>query len=81
VGDDIAPRRTTRCDDRRLHMTDASRSPDTGVETDHGPTARYPGIPRWVKVTGIVVLVLAVLFGVSHLTGLGGGMHMPMHQP
>jgi hypothetical protein len=66
-------------------MTDPSRSLDTGVETGRGPTTRYPGIPRWVKVTGIVVLVLGLLFGINHFTGLGGmhgaGMHMPGHQP
>jgi hypothetical protein len=70
---------------QEIHIDDASRSPDIGVETDRGPTAMYPGIPRWVKVIGIVVLALALLFGVSHFTGLdglhGGGMHMPKHQP
>ena len=36
--------------------------------------------PSWVKVSGILVLVLIVLFVVLHLTGnsLGGpGSHMP----
>jgi hypothetical protein len=50
---------------------------DAGSETDRGPITRHPGMPRWVKVTGIVILALAVLFGVSHLTGLMPGMHGP----
>ena len=37
------------------------------------------GVPRWVKVVGVVVLVLVLLFVVLHLTGnsLGGpGSHL-----
>ena len=30
---------------------------------------RAPGIPRWVKVFGIVVIALVVLFVILHLTG------------
>ncbi len=41
----------------------------------------YPGTPRWVKVFGIVVLVLVVLIVVMMATGVGGkhgpGRHMP----
>ena len=39
-----------------------------------------PSTPRWVKVFGIIALVLALLFGILHLTGnsLGGpGSHTP----
>ena len=32
----------------------------------------HPGMPRWVKVAGIVVLVLVALFLVLQLTGLAG---------
>ena len=28
---------------------------------------RYPGTPRWVKVSGLVVLVLALVFVALHL--------------
>jgi hypothetical protein len=44
-------------------MADPPRSPDTG------------GIPRWVKVYGIIVLVLALLAIVMLL--IGGGGHTP----
>ena len=41
----------------------------------------YPGAPRWVKVFGIVVLVLVLLVVVIMATGVGGrhglGRHMP----
>ena len=36
---------------------------DTGDET--------AGAPRWVKVFGIIVIVLALLFVILHLTGGG----------
>jgi hypothetical protein len=32
----------------------------------------YPGIPRWVKVSGIVIGILAVLLLVIVVTGVGG---------
>ena len=39
-----------------------------------------PGVPRWVKVSGAIVLALILLFVVLRLTGLGGdhgpGRHM-----
>jgi hypothetical protein len=41
----------------------------------------YPGTPRWVKVSGIVVIVLVLLVVVLHLAGAvrdhGPGRHMP----
>jgi hypothetical protein len=37
--------------------------------------------PRWVKIVGIIALVLALLVGIMLLTGAGGnhgpGRHMP----
>ena len=38
----------------------------------------YPGTPRWVKILGIIVIVLVVLFATLHLSGseFGPGMHM-----
>ena len=47
-------------------------SDDTGVG---------PGTPRWVKVFGIIVIILALLVGIIIFTGIGGqhgpGRHMP----
>jgi len=41
----------------------------------------YPGTPRWVKVFGIIVIVLVLLFGGLKLFGVGGehgpGRHTP----
>jgi hypothetical protein len=48
----------------------ADEQPETEVD-------RPVGAPRWVKVTGIVVAVLVVLFLVLHLIGGGGGQHGP----
>ena len=40
----------------------------------------YPGTPRWVKVFGIIVIVLVLLFGGLML--FGGGEHGPgRHTP
>jgi hypothetical protein len=48
----------------------------TPLEPSHGST---PGTPRWVKVFGIIAVVLAVLFVISLLAGArhGPGMHTP----
>lgn len=45
---------------------------DTGVGTDRGSP---PSTPRWVKVFGIIVIVLVLLFVILHLTGGGFGGH------
>jgi hypothetical protein len=47
----------------------ADTADETGAATDGKTTIAYPGTPRWVKVTGIVALVLVVLFAGLHLTG------------
>jgi hypothetical protein len=47
-----------------------------------------PGVPRWVKLLGIGLVVLVLLFAGMHVAG-GGAMHMPgahgaeqsMHMP
>ena len=36
----------------------------------------YPGTPRWMKVSGIILFVLVVLIAVLHLSGHGMGHHM-----
>lgn len=57
---------------------------DPSAEADHTPDARQPvGTPRWVKVVGVVVLLLVLLVAVLHVTGnsLGGpGSHLGLHE-
>ncbi|WP_287051763.1 hypothetical protein [Mesorhizobium sp.] len=40
----------------------------------------YPGTPRWVKVSGIIVIALVLVIA-AHFTGAGGphgpGRHLP----
>ena len=47
---------------------------DTRVGPDRGLP---PGTPRWVKVFGIVAIVLVLLFVILHLAGGGFGGHSP----
>ena len=46
-----------------------------------GDAVGEPGMPRWVKVSGIVVVVLILLLGGLKLLGVGGehgpGRHAP----
>ena len=43
---------------------------DSGNDTRVRPTAqRPPATPRWVKIFGIIVIVLVLMFVVLHLTG------------
>ena len=48
----------------------------TPLERGHGSTR---GTPRWVKVFGIIALVLILVFLISLLAGVrhGPGMHTP----
>lgn len=45
---------------------------------ENEPAYRTPG---WVKVAGIIVLVLIMLIGVVRLTGLGGNHGPGLHTP
>lgn len=47
------------------HLTDANRNDDTDSP------------PRWVKVFGIIVIVLVLLIVILHLTGYSLGGHTP----
>lgn len=42
--------------------------------------SRYPGTPRWVKVSGIIVAGLILLIMIVIVTGIGGphgpGLHL-----
>ncbi len=59
-------------------MAESPPHPDSYDDTGgHGPTT---ATPRWVKVFGIIALVLILLVGVLLLTG--GGNHGPgRHTP
>ena len=37
--------------------------------------ASYPGMPRWVKISGIIAILLVLVFVGLHFTGIMGGMH------
>jgi hypothetical protein len=58
------------------HMADLPPYRDTGDDTGVAP-----GTPRWVKIFGIIVLVLVLLVGIIIVTGVGGehgpGRHTP----
>ncbi len=51
---------------------------DTRMRTDRGATT---STPRWVKVFGIIAIVLVFLFVILHLTGGGLGRHTPSGGP
>ena len=53
---------------------------DTGGGRDRGSTTTYPGTPRWVKVFGIILLVLLLVVVIGLVTGHAGpGLHGPHH--
>ena len=59
-------------------MADPPRHPETGDDSNGdpgvGPDRRSnTGTPRWVKVFGIIAIVLVLLFVVIQFTGVGGG--------
>ena len=80
------PRGMTRYGQRKqheqhmvTHMADVpsyrdSNGDDTGVRPGRGSTT---STPRWVYVSGIIVIVLVLLFVILHLTGGGFGGHTP----
>jgi hypothetical protein len=61
-------------------MADPPRSPETGDDTGVGPD-RGEGMPRWVKVSGIIVIILVLLVGIMLLIGGGGGHGPRRHTP
>ena len=62
-------------------MTDSSSRPHTATAAD---TSTPPGMPRWVKLFGIVAIALVlILVGVMAVSGSehGPGRHMPSGSP
>ncbi len=71
-----------------MQMADRRSYPDSNVDTGVAPGREYPGAPRWVKVFGIIALVLVLLFGGRQIAGrfgMGGmgmgGMHAAPSSP
>lgn len=66
---------------RRTCMADPRQSRATEEDMHLADRPAYPGTPRWVKVTGIIVIVLVLLVGIILVTGVGGehgpGRHIP----
>jgi hypothetical protein len=58
-------------------MADRSPNPDTGDEAGARPGREYPGMPRWVKVSAIVVIGLILLVVVVLLVATALGLHTP----
>jgi hypothetical protein len=65
-----------------------SRSPENHAATEEARMADLPpdsnddagddtATPRWVYVSGIIAIVLVLLFVILHLTGHGLGDHTP----
>ncbi|MCC7165549.1 MAG: hypothetical protein IT331_23835 [Anaerolineae bacterium] len=50
----------------------------TQLEPDRGSA---PGTPRWVKVFGIIVIIVVLPVGIVMLTGLGGQHGPARHAP
>jgi hypothetical protein len=57
-------------------MADPSQSDQSVEETGVAERGSAPGMPLWVKVFGVIVILLVVLLVFLHLTGnsLGGVM-------
>jgi hypothetical protein len=61
-------------------MADQSPDPDSGGEPRVGPDGgTHTPTPRWVKVLGIIIVVLLLLVGIMVLIGgeHGPGRHAP----
>ena len=54
------------------HMAEPRQPRATEEDTRMADLPPYPGIPRWVKVSGIIVIVLVVLIAIVMFTGVGG---------
>lgn len=60
----------------------SSPSANTGDKTRVSSNRESPpGIPRWLKVFGIIVIGLIVLFVILQFTGVGGQHGPAMHMP
>lgn len=58
-------------------MADPPPNLDTGDDTGVSPDPSTTGMPRWVKVFGIIGIVLVLLVAIMLVTGGGPGSHGP----
>jgi hypothetical protein len=63
------------------HMAEPRQPRATEEDTHMADLPPYPGIPRWVKVSGIIVIVLVLLIVIIMFTGVGGKHGPGMHGP
>lgn len=59
-------------------MADPPRYPETGKVPERKSTTR---IPRWLKLTGIIVAIVVLLVVILMLTGVFSGEHRPGPPP
>lgn len=53
-------------------MADPQQPRATEADTQPAAPPPYPGMPRWVKMSGTVVIVVALLIAFILATGVGG---------
>jgi len=58
-------------------MADSPPLPNRGDDSDPTPASGSTGAPRWVKVFGLVAVVLVLLVAVMVVAGHGPGDHVP----
>jgi hypothetical protein len=79
-------RRATEEDPPLYPDSNSDPGDDTRMRPDRGSTpSTPPPTPRWVKVFGIIAIVVVLLVGIILITGIGGphglGRHMPSGDP
>ena len=53
-----------------------ARRDAAGDATDSQPIGAYPGTPRWVKIAGIIAILVVLLVSLMHLTGVTPSAHV-----
>ena len=56
-------------------MADSPAYPDPGEDTGVGPGCDYPGMPRWVKLSGMIVIGVVLLALVALVAATALGLH------
>lgn len=63
-------------------MTDASNSPDPNGDGGAEPEGRSSySTPRWVKIAGIIALILVLVVALALITGVAGPHGPRRHNP